>query len=174
MEHISEKDAIKVLKKYSASDKDFNAVLAHSKAVQKVALRYCKNIKCDVQFVKTACLLHDIGRLQCTNAIKHGIIGANILRNEGLPKHALVAERHLGAGITKKDIKAKKLELPVKDYVPKTIEEKIVTHADNLVFNTRIGTLKEAVHRFTKEIGTEYGRRVERLGTEVGTKAKNQ
>lgn len=170
MEKITEKQAVELLKKYAPSSKDFKAVLAHSKAVQKVALGLCKRIKCDVGFVKTACLLHDIGRFQTVKAIKHGVAGAKILMDEGLPKHALVAERHLGAGITKTE--AKKLKLPAKDYLPKTIEEKIVCHADNLVFHARIGTLKEAVERFAKELGTKYGSRVKKLGIEIETKTK--
>jgi uncharacterized protein len=172
MEKITEKQAVQLLKKYSPSSKDFKAVLAHAKAVQKVALKICKKVKCDAGFVKTACLLHDIGRFQTVKAVKHGIVGAKILKEEGLPKHALVAEKHLGAGITKQE--AKKLKLPAKDYLPKTIEEKIVCHADNLVFNVRIGTLKEAVERYNKELGTKCGSRVKKLGTEIETKTKKK
>lgn len=167
MEHITEKKAVALLKKYAATEQDFEAVLAHSISVQKVALKICRKVRCDVQFVKTACLLHDIGRFQCLNAIKHGIVGAKILKEEGLPKHALVAERHLGAGISKQDIKEQKLKLPLKDYVPKTVEEKIIAHADNLIFNTRVGTLKEAVSRFSKELGKKCGEKVKKLGEEI-------
>ncbi|MBW2980725.1 HDIG domain-containing protein [Candidatus Woesearchaeota archaeon] len=167
MEHVTEKQAISLLKKYAASEEDFKAVLAHSMSVQKVALKICKKVKCDVKLVKTACLLHDIGRFQCIKPIGHGITGAKILLEEGLPRHALIAERHLGAGISKEDIKEQKLALPLKDYVPKTVEEKIVCHADNLIFNTRVGTLNEAVGRFNKEIGKKCGKKVRALGKEI-------
>lgn len=167
MEHITEKKAIALLRKYAPTEQDFEAVLSHAKAVQKVALKICKKVKCDTEFVKTACLLHDIGRFQCTNAIMHGIAGAKILLEERLPMHALVAERHLGAGIRKQDIKEQKLKLPLNDYSPKTVEEKIVCHGDNLVFTARIGTLKQAVDRFTKELGKKVGKRVKELGQEI-------
>ena len=42
-----------------------------------------------------------------------------------------IIERHIGAGITEEE--AIKLGLPEKSYVPVTLEEKIVAHADNLV-----------------------------------------
>ena len=167
MEYVTEKRAIELLRKYAPSEEDFKAVLAHAKAVQKAAVKMCRKVKCDVNFVKTACLLHDIGRFQCIKPIWHGLVGAKILLEEGLPRHALVAERHLGAGISKEDIREQKIDLPLKDYVPKTAEEKIVAHADNLVFGARIGTLKEAVDRFSKEIGKKCGKKVRALGKEI-------
>ena len=42
-----------------------------------------------------------------------------------------IIERHIGAGITEQE--AEKLGLPKKSYVPQTLEEKIVAHADNLI-----------------------------------------
>ncbi|MBW2983505.1 HDIG domain-containing protein [Candidatus Woesearchaeota archaeon] len=167
MERITEKKAIELLRKYAPTEEDFEAVLAHAKAVQKVALKICKKVKCDAELVKTACLLHDIGRFQSTNPLSHGIVGAKILLEERLPMHAFVAERHLGAGISKEDIKEQKLKLPLNDYMPKTTEEKIVAHADNLVFGTKIVTLKQAVARFNKELGKKIGRRVKELGKEI-------
>src|SRR3989338_3698703 len=168
---ISEKEAIALLKKYSKSKKDFDAVLMHSKAVQKVALRIAKKIKnIDIEFIKTASLLHDIGRFECPprkDSYKHGIVGAEILRKENLKKHALVAERHLGAGISKNDIVEQKLKLPLKDYLPKTKEEKIIAHADNLIANTKEITPEKAIERFRKELGGKIAKRIKRLDDEI-------
>ncbi len=169
MKKISEKGAIALLKKYSGDEGAFKGVLKHSKAVQKLALGIGKNAKdVNLDFIKSASLLHDIGRFQCgPDAIKHGIIGGDILRKEGLPEHALVAERHLGAGISKEDIAEEGLELPLGDYIPVSKEEKIIAHADNLVFNTRVGSVEEAVERFDKELGEKVGRKVRKLADEV-------
>ena len=157
MKLITEKQAIALLKKYSNDKKSFDIVLKHSKAVQKVALGIAKKISgVDIDFIKTSCILHDIGRFRFPPgkySIMHGVEGARILRKEGLPKHALVAERHLGVGITKQDIKEQKLELPLKEYVPKTIEEKIISYADNIVFGKREGTIQEVIKRYKKEVG---------------------
>jgi len=158
MKTITEKRAIALLKKYAPNEKIFKLVLAHSKKVQQVALRLAKNIDCDKEFIKTAAILHDIGRFKYfkKNIIKHGIHGAKILRKEGLLKHANVCERHLGAGINKKDIKDQKLPLPKKCYIPLTKEEYIICYADNLVFGSKEVPFKKVVERFRKELG-DYG-----------------
>lgn len=172
MKKISEKEAIKLLRKYANSHEDFKAVLAHSKAVKKVAVDIGKEVKdVDLDFIKSASLLHDIGRFKCRpeskDSIKHGIFGADILRKEGLFDHALVAERHLGAGISKEDIEEQGLELPLNDYIPISKEEKIIAHADNLISDDKIVSVEEAVERFSKEIGKKIGKRVKRLAEEV-------
>ncbi len=111
MEKISVDDAIKLLKKYAKDEDSFKKVLKHSEAVRDVAKDIAKDIKdVDLDFIESASLLHDIGRFQCgpesEDNIRHGIVGAEILREEGLKEHALVAERHLGAGISKEDLEA--------------------------------------------------------------------
>ncbi|MBW2999418.1 HDIG domain-containing protein [Candidatus Woesearchaeota archaeon] len=169
---MDEKEAIELLKKYSPNDEVFEKVLSHSKKVQEIALRIAKQIPgVDVEFVKTASLLHDIGRFACPphtkESIRHGVAGAEILRKEGLEKHALVAERHLGAGIPKEEIIKQKLDLPLKDFVPVSVEEKIICHADNLVFGDREGTMEEVIERYEAELGKEYGEKVKELADEV-------
>ena len=81
--------------------------------------------------IKTGGLLHDVGRSK-THEITHAIVGAEILRENNYSNEVVnIVERHIGVGITEKE--AKELNLPVKSYVPETIEEKIVAHADNLL-----------------------------------------
>jgi len=172
---MNEKQCIELLKKYAPDEERFKKVLAHSKAVQKVAMRIAEDIVAnghhvDIKFLINACLLHDIGRFKCPPgkySYKHGVIGGDILRKEELPEYARVAERHLGVGITRNDILTQNLELPAKDYIPKTIEEKIIAYADNLIFGTRVGTIKEVIERFRKELGEEYGKRVIELHNEI-------
>ena len=75
-------------------------------------------------------LLHDIGRA-LSHDITHGFKGANILRKEGLPENvALIVERHVLGGFTSSE--ALHLGLPPKDFLPTTLEEKIVCVADKL------------------------------------------
>ena len=81
--------------------------------------------------MEVGALLHDIGR-STTHGIHHAIAGADIARKLGLPSEVVsIIERHIGAGLSKKE--AAILGLPKKDYLPVTLEEKIVTHADNLI-----------------------------------------
>ena len=131
MGDITEKEAVEMLRKYSTSNESFNKVLNHSRAVQKLALEIAKDIKknhdVDMDFVKIASLLHDIGRFKCykENSIRHGVVGGEILSKQGLTKHARIAETHIGVGITKQDIEKQGLNLPLRHFMPETTEEKI-------------------------------------------------
>ena len=60
------------------------------------------------------------------------ILDAEILRENNYSEDVVnIVERHIGVGITENE--AEKLNLPIKSYVPITLEEKIVAHADNLL-----------------------------------------
>ena len=91
--------------------------------------------------IEAAAMLHDIG-IFMTDApgihchgdspyIMHGILGASLLRREGVDEPiAAVAERHTGAGITAADITALNLPMPPGDYMPRTLLERLVCYAD--------------------------------------------
>lgn len=106
-------------------------VIEHSIAVCNKAKEISKNFDVDEKLIEEAALLHDIGRSK-TNSIDHGIIGANLAIKHGFSKEiANIIERHVGSGISKEE--AVKIGLPEKNFIPETIEEKIVSHADNLM-----------------------------------------
>lgn len=103
--------------------------------------------------VEAAAMLHDIG-VFLTNApaihchgtepyIRHGILGAELLRSEGVPPHiAAVAEHHTGAGITADEIRERHLPLPARDFMPVTLLEQLVCYADKFYSKTRLDTTK--------------------------------
>jgi len=137
-------DAIKILKRhYKARPKAYEILVRHSEAVAdkavKVADRLCRS-GADIDFIYGAAMLHDIGIFQ-TNApalgchgkapyICHGVLGAELLVAEGLGRHSLVCERHVGVGISSLDVREKGLPLPERDMVPVSREEKIICYAD--------------------------------------------
>ena len=61
-----------------------------------------------------------------------------MLLEEGLPRHALVCERHIGAGLTADEIRNQGLPLPAVDMLPLTVEEKLVCYADNFFSKSHI------------------------------------
>ena len=65
-----------------------------------------------------------------------------------------IIERHIGAGITASE--AVRLGLPEKDYLPVTVEEKIVSYADNIVSGTREMLFYEALDRFKDILGPDH------------------
>lgn len=131
-----------ILKKYyDTSSLGFEILLRHSQDVTRKAVRIASAMKgVDVDFVAEASMLHDIG-VYLTNAhdigcfgempyICHGYMGREILEKEGLPKHALVCERHTGTGLTVDDIVSKKLPVPKRDMTPTSMEEIIICYSD--------------------------------------------
>ncbi|HEX8947512.1 MAG TPA: HDIG domain-containing protein, partial [Dissulfurispiraceae bacterium] len=121
----------------------FRFLLRHSELVAEKALQVARRVQelsPDMVFIEEAAMLHDIGifmthapKIGCHGEypyISHGFLGREILENEGLPRHALVCERHVGVGLTAFDIERNRFPLPVRDMSPVTLEEKIICFAD--------------------------------------------
>ncbi len=53
-------------------------------------------------------------------------------------RHARVCERHTGAGITCKQIVEQNLPLPHQDFLPETMEEKVICYADKFFSKTHL------------------------------------
>lgn len=133
-------------------------VIKHCLTVERTALSIAKKIslnrhKIDLRLVSLGALLHDIGRAK-THGIEHGIEGGKILRKLGLGELVPFAECHLGSGIPAEE--ARKLGLPARDFVPKTLEEKVVAYADKLVTKNRQGTYREALEWFKSKLGPRH------------------
>lgn len=137
-------------------------LLKHSRQVCGKALEImsgpgCAGVKLDRATVISGALLHDIGigrchapDILCTGKapyIAHGIIGGAMLRSLGkergvdLEKYARICERHTGAGLTEADIRRQALPLPRQDYLPETVEEKLICLADK--FYSKSGDMRE-------------------------------
>lgn len=155
------KECIDILKKAGCNKK----VVRHCKAVEDLALRMADLANGDKKLVGVAAMLHDIGRAN-THGIRHAVEGAEMARKLDLPENVvLIIERHIGAGITKEE--AKRLGLPVKDYVPITLEEKIVSHADNLIEETKKRPVRDVIQRFEEWGYGDVGKKILRLHKEL-------
>ena len=107
----------------------------------------------DLDLAVFGALLHDIGRSR-THSIKHGVEGGRIVREYNLgEKLALIVERHIGGGIPKEE--AVKLGLPPRDYIPTTLEEKLVAHCDNLISGTRRVDINFVVEKFKRRLSCD-------------------
>lgn len=137
--------ALDIIEEYYGNTPELKELLlAHSEAVAAKA-KECAEQRdltgsLDMEFVEEASLLHDLGifltdapSIHCHGSmpyICHGIAGAGLLELEDMPRHARVAERHTGAGLTAAEIEAQKLPLPRTDMLPETMEEKLICYAD--------------------------------------------
>lgn len=145
-------DPYKIIEKYYTPDSDIYFILKiHSEQVCDKALAVADKhpeLKLDRQFLSEAAMLHDIGifmcdapRIHCRGThqyIEHGVLGAAILRLEGLPNHASVCERHTGVGLTKEMIVENNLPLPHQNFLPQTLEEQVVCYADKFFSKTKL------------------------------------
>jgi uncharacterized protein len=140
-------------KHFGANRAGLDIVFRHSRVVANKALAIARGARvqdCELDFIEQAALLHDIGvsgihapKLHCFGKapyICHGIIGRKILEAEGLPRHALVCERHIGVGLSARDIQVQKLPLPDREMSPVDRAERIVALAD-LFFSKKGGEL---------------------------------
>ncbi len=151
------KDSIYLLidKYYAGNPPLHNILLKHSEAVTEKALKIIDNhpqISVNRDFVEEAAMLHDIG-VCMTNAptihcygkepyIRHGIIGADIVKKEGMPQYARVCARHTGTGLTASEIIENDLPLPHIDLIPETLEEQIICFADKFFSKTKLNSEK--------------------------------
>jgi uncharacterized protein len=128
---------------YAPTSKAFETLIQHGKQVAQKALACAGKVaalKPDHVFLENAAMLHDIG-IFMTNSfgfgcrgrhpyICHGVLGAQLLRDRGLPDYALVCERHVGVGISAEDVRYFSLPLPDRDMLPVSMEEQIICYAD--------------------------------------------
>ena len=141
-------------KYYPAGSPLRDIYMRHCRSVADLALEIAagKHLDLDPKEIEEAAMLHDIGvfltdapGIECHGDepyILHGVLGADLLRREGMPERdASVAERHTGAGITPEDIRDQHLPLPTdRDYMPATQLERLVCYADK--FYSKSGDMK--------------------------------
>lgn len=164
-------DPIEIIEKYYEPDsKAYYFLVRHGMVVANKAVEIARRVahlSPDIDFIREASILHDIGifltkapQIGCygyKDYICHGYLGREILEKEGLSRHALVCERHVGIGITVEDIRRKNLPLPERDMVPETVEEKIICIADKFFSKTQHDLTHEKPIEKVKELIKDYG-----------------
>lgn len=160
-------DPIELIHKYYTEGTPLcNLLLLHSKQVTHRALHIAKQhpeFHLDEDFISQAAMLHDVG-IFMTNApgiycegeapyLMHGYLGAELMRKEGYEDIARVCERHTGTGLTALQVKELNLPIPVKDYLPETLEEQVICYADKFFSKShplRIRTVEETAQSLEK------------------------
>jgi len=134
-------------------------VVEHCKVVSQLAVRLARLAKdrgmnVDIDLVRVGGLLHDIGRSK-THGVEHGYVGSSLAESYGFPTAVVrIVERHVGSGIPAEE--AVKLGLPKRDFIPETLEEKIVSYADKLIEGRRRIPYDQALDKFAKDLGAEH------------------
>ncbi len=142
----------KIINKYYPEDNELKHILlVHSRLVTEKALWVADHhpeLKLDKDFLYEAGMLHDIGifmtkapGIYCFGEhpyICHGYLGADLICQEGFPRHALVCERHTGAGLSLEDIISHQLPIPHREMLPVSLEEQVICFADKFYSKTHL------------------------------------
>jgi len=146
-------------------------IINHCIAVANYALEIArklqeKDINLDLQLIEAGALLHDIGRSK-THSVDHAIAGVEVAKNLGLsPSIVNIIKRHVGAGITPDE--AQQLGWSKDNYIPQTLEEKIVCYADKRVDNDKGAVpIQTEIKRLQKAGFEQAAERVRLLHIEI-------
>ena len=143
---------IELIDKYYPEENELKRILlTHSRSVADKALWVADKhpeLSLDRDFLYEAAMPHDIGifltdvdGICCFGDkpyICHGYLGADLVRTEGYPKHALVCERHTGAGLSLDEIIEQDLPVPHREMIPVSMEEQVICFADKFYSKTRL------------------------------------
>jgi uncharacterized protein len=134
-------------------------VIAHCKAVSALAVKFAescekKGLDVNVTLVEVGALLHDIGRSK-THGVDHAVVGVEIAKSLSLPESIVsIIECHIGGGIAAEE--AKDLGLPMKNYFPATLEEKLVSYADKLIEGAHVVPIERTIEQFSRRLGKHH------------------
>ncbi|MCF0213053.1 MAG: HDIG domain-containing protein [Muribaculaceae bacterium] len=142
--------------------------MKHSRQVADLAIEIADRCGLDLDRgeIEAAAMLHDVGicltkapTIGCEGDVRyicHGPLGARLLADEGAPDYCVrVAETHTGAGITADDVEQLQLPIPVKDYCPKTLLEKLVCYADK--FYSKSGDMERKTFQQARGLISHHG-----------------
>lgn len=159
-----------IKKYYPESSEAYHILTVHSRSVADKALEIARRhpeLNLDLTFIEEAAMLHDIGIFKCdadgidchgeAPYICHGYLGADLMRAEEFPRHALVCERHTGTGLSLKMIEEQNLPVPHRDMRPVSWEEQIICFADKFFSKTKLDKEKspEKIHKSLSKYGEE-------------------
>jgi uncharacterized protein len=132
--------------KHAPTPAALDLVYGHCLIVRGIAEQLLARVDdIDGDLVRAGALLHDIGvyrlfddagELDHADYIRHGVLGHELLAEEGLPERICrFASHHTGVGISRDEVIRQGLPIPPGDYMAETREETIVMYADK--FHTK-------------------------------------
>jgi putative nucleotidyltransferase with HDIG domain len=142
-----------------------------------------------IEFIRSASLLHDIGRYKSCDPILHGVEGYKLLSSLGYRDEAFICASHILYGLSSAEAAA--YGLPEQDFIPIRFEEKLIPLVDFLVEHDRAVSLDKrfkslrlrneankdflvkldkaelAARTFMHKVNTEFAISVEELATRI-------
>ena len=140
----TDEEILRLHEKHAPTADAFDLVYTHClivcDIVEQLHSRSAAGRELDLNLARAGSLLHDVGvyrlyddagNLDRANYIRHGILGYELLQEEGFPEEICrFASHHTGVGLSREDVIAQRLPLPPTDYLADTGEERLVMYAD--------------------------------------------
>lgn len=177
-----DKEILALHEKHAPSRDAFDLVYTHCMIVCGIAEQLLRRSGpgLDAALVRAGSLLHDVGvyrlydadgNLDDSEYVRHGLLGHELLAEEGFPEaFCRFASCHTGVGLSSDDVRRQGLPLPAADYLAVSAEEQLVMYADKFhsktdppVFLTA-GSYAASIRRFGEDKAAAFGSLRERFG----------
>jgi len=180
---LSRDEAMGIMATYGRGEAWTRHCFAVADAAACVGLALSGYRTIDPGFLWSAALLHDIGRYVTHDPIRHGVAGYDLLTRLGHQPEAHVCASHILFGL--EACEAVRFGLPARDFVPRTVEERLVPlvdflmefdkpttlarrfsslfkrNAGNEFFLSRLDRARERAHIFMSQLSDEVGEPIE-------------
>jgi len=137
----SYEEAYSILNKYGNGAPWIKHCFAVSSLATYLANIFTSRCPINIEFIRTASLLHDIGRFKTHDPIMHGVEGYKLLAGLGYVDEAFICASHILYGINSSE--AEQYGLPRNDFMPISFEERFIPLVDFLVEHDRPVLLRE-------------------------------
>lgn len=180
MRILRDKEIRGLHEKYAPTREAFEVVYTHCEIVWGIAEQLLCNEDLDGELVRVGSLLHDIGvyrlydssgELDHASYIRHGVLGYELLRDEGFPEVICrFCSCHTGMGLSREDVRGQGLPIPVDDYLAESGEEALVMYADKFHSKTEppvfvtADSYATSVLRFGEDKASRFKAMLERFG----------
>jgi uncharacterized protein len=136
---LSRDESLELLAEYGKGATWVKHCLAVAESASRLGQALESRYALDWHYLWSSALLHDIGRCVTHDPIRHGVEGYNLLFRLGHKEEAFVCVSHILFGLEASE--AAQLGLPARDFIPRTIEQRIVPLVDMLVEGVQPTTL---------------------------------
>jgi putative nucleotidyltransferase with HDIG domain len=149
---LTYQEAFELLSSYGHDAPWIRHCVAVSRVAQRVAGLISANRALDSRLLVVGALLHDIGRYKTQDAILHGVEGYHLLSSLGHHQEAFICASHVLCGMGRRE--AARHGLPEQDFIPRTLEERLVPLIDSVVeldrptsFEARCASITRRYHK---------------------------
>ena len=152
---LSHDDSMGLLAAYAGGAGWARHCLSVAVSASRIGLVLERRYAIDRDYLWSAALLHDIGRCVTHDPIMHGVAGYNLLMKLGHAREAFVCASHILFGLEASE--AVQLGLPARDFIPRTIEQRLVPLVDLMTEGDRPVTLDQRFSSLRKRyVGNRF------------------